>query len=131
MFFRLRRFGCGGEQVALRALRGAVLFQLHQLSLRRANDAVRHARECGDLQAVALNNTGQHRNCFHSCTTNASPVISTKRLVAKAASMPDIFARNNFSNSALLMLPVEINNSSGSPVTRKVWTKSASLLTTM
>ncbi len=42
------------EQIPLRVLRRAVLFQSHQLFLRIADHAVRHARQCGDLQAVAL-----------------------------------------------------------------------------
>src|SRR3989338_9766609 len=69
--------------------------------------------------------------CFYSCTTNASWVISTNRLDGKAASIPDRFTRSSFSNSVLLILPVEINNSAGSPVIRKDCTKSASLLTTI
>ena len=46
-------------------------------------------------------------------------MISTNRLDAKATSMPDKFARSTFSKSALLMLPVEINNSGGSSVIKK------------
>src|SRR3972149_1099431 len=61
----------------------------------------------------------QLRNCFHSCTTSASRVISTNLPDTKAATIPLRLARRIFSSSALEMLPVEISNNGGSPVTRK------------
>lgn len=64
-----------------------------------------------------LSYQGQHRNCLHSCTTSASQVISTNLPEAKAVSTPLKLARSILSNSALVILPVEISSNGGSPVT--------------
>lgn len=64
--------------------------------------------------------------------TRTSHCNSTNRLVARAVSMRDQCRRSNSSRSELAILPVATSNrSGGSPRSRKVRTKSSSLVTTM